>query len=271
MIRRDEADRHLLITQHEHAQLSCELAKHVGNARFDPLTDHAGALLGIGLHDCGWPLHDDAPTLNPQGLPLDVFESTPEIALRVWTESVERAARQDAYAGLLVSLHVLHLSLLAGDTRRLDAHQRFALNKFHHAQFEWQDNLRRSVGLRVDRPLTHGLLERNADPDEDRLRFHFRWLQALDQISLAICCTEAPFGTTNELHTTPGAEPIALSLARTGDRTVRVDPWPFKTDRLDVYVPGRAVPRGPYSNADALRATYAQVPIQGLRMSLVPS
>ena len=269
MIRRDEADGHLLITQHDHAQLSCELARHVGNTRFDPISSHASAFHGIGLHDCGWPLHDDAPTLNPHGFPLDVFESTPEIALRVWTESVERAARQDAYAGLLVSLHVLHLSLLAGDAGRRDAHQRFAMNKFHHAQFEWQDNLRRTVGLRVDRPLTHGLVERNVDPAEDLLRFHFRWLQALDQISLALCCTEPPTGTTTELHSKPGVEPIALSLACTGKETLRVDPWPFAADRIDVSVSGRSVPQGPYPNADALRATYGQAPIRSLSMSLV--
>jgi hypothetical protein len=49
---------------------------------------------GIELHDCGWPLHDERPTLNEAGLPLDVFESPRAIALEVWQASAERAAER---------------------------------------------------------------------------------------------------------------------------------------------------------------------------------
>ena len=35
-------------------------------------------ITGISLHDCGWPIHDERPTLNPDRIPLDVFESPPK-------------------------------------------------------------------------------------------------------------------------------------------------------------------------------------------------
>ena len=103
------------------------------------------------LHDCGWPLHDDEPTLNRDGKPLDVFETTREIALQVWTASVERAAAADRYAGLLVSLHVLSLSVFASSQTQLRAREvrperaggtKFAVSKFQHREIERQEDLR---------------------------------------------------------------------------------------------------------------------------------
>src|SRR5207249_3009653 len=101
------------------------------------------ACLGISLHDCGWPLHDDQPTLSKDGFPLDVFESPRAIAIQCWTASVERAAARDPYAGLLVSLHVLNLSVFvsesaaSGQSFNMDNPQdRFAMVKFQQREIE---------------------------------------------------------------------------------------------------------------------------------------
>ena len=64
------------------------------------------------MHDCGWPLDDDAPTLNGEGLPLHVFESPVSLATRVWGASVAGAIERGDYQGLLVSLHVFGLSAI---------------------------------------------------------------------------------------------------------------------------------------------------------------
>src|SRR5262245_58167737 len=103
MIRRRVGDEFWLIPQHDHALISEKLAKHFGMDRFAK-PQAATTVLGISLHDCGWPTHDDCPMLNKDHLPLDVFETSPKIGLSVWTESARRATAQDAYAGLLVSL-----------------------------------------------------------------------------------------------------------------------------------------------------------------------
>src|SRR4051812_8913976 len=113
MIRREDEGGFLLITQHDHALISGELAEQFGNEYFARPAPLESVLRGIRLHDGGWPLHDDQPTRNSDGLPLDVFETPPEIALKVWTAGVERAAAEDKYAGLLVSVHVLNLSVFA--------------------------------------------------------------------------------------------------------------------------------------------------------------
>src|SRR5689334_3534931 len=101
MIRRQVGREYWLITQDDHARVSGLLAQGLGNGRFSaPSSDDA--VLGIALHDCGWPIHDQSPTLNAQHQPIDVFESPRHIGLPVWEASATLAAERNAYAGLLV-------------------------------------------------------------------------------------------------------------------------------------------------------------------------
>jgi hypothetical protein len=276
MIRRDAthaADGFLLVTQDDHALLSGELARHVGNTAFAGPSRGEQTLLGISMHDCGWPLHDNAPTINEAGLPLDVFESTYDVAVPIWTHSANLAEQRDAYAGLLVSLHVLGLSLFAIAMHRNeppDPHRKFAWNQFQHREFERQDALRRTLGLSVNRPLTHGLLaDEGIDPVEDALRFDFRLLQALDQISLGLCCTTPPMAETVPVHPRPGASANPLRLHRLDDHTLRVDPWPFDVPAIELSVPAKRVGPGPYTDDAALRVAYATAPTVSLKLRVV--
>jgi hypothetical protein len=152
MIRRQVGDEFWLIKQNDHAIISGQLAQAVGNVRFD--APALRAVRAIELHDCGWPTHDENPTLNTRRQPLDVFETPRRIGLSVWTESSNRAAAEDAYAGLLVSLHSLSLSILA-TTMTPFAHERFdpndprgrfEVNQFQHRQIELQEELRGRLG-----------------------------------------------------------------------------------------------------------------------------
>src|SRR5687768_7604223 len=176
MIRRQQGDDWLLITQHDHALLAGELAEHFGNDRFAPPDPMESVLKGVRLHDSGWPLHDDnEPTLNARGEPLDVFEVSRPIALKVWQASVDRAAAQDPYAGLLTSLHVLSLSVFATSETEFqhekfdmdDTQTKFAVTKFQHHEIERQELLRSKLGLRTDRPTLHGGHKYSVQKPED--------------------------------------------------------------------------------------------------------
>ena len=264
MIRREEASDFLLITQHDHALLAGELAEAFGNERFAPPQPRDSAIRGISLHDCGWPLHDDEPTLSREGKPLDVFESTPQIALKVWTASADRAAQQDPYAGLLVSLHVLSLSVFA-TTQAPFAHEKwdlengpdkFALTKFQHREIERQEKLRMQLGLRTDRPTHHKQPQEVTQKKEDQLTFNFRLLQAMDLISLCACCTKPPASWTQDLYDRLGGTTLRLALARDGN-DVTVDPWPFSRDAIELKIPVTRIPSQSYATVEDLRAAYA--------------
>src|SRR5688500_6183720 len=142
MIRHTQGDAFLLIAQHDHALLSGRFAERVGNGMFAPPSPYQQVVDGVALHDCGWPVHDEAaPTLNAKGIPLHVLESPMAVATRVWTESVKRASEKDPYTGLLVSLHVTALSTYAQSQdpipheRAKNPAEQFMLNKFQQQQF----------------------------------------------------------------------------------------------------------------------------------------
>jgi hypothetical protein len=252
MIRRQVGDEFWLITQNDHAQISGQLAKHLGNEQFAPPSS-ASAILGISLHDCGWPLHDDEPTLNDEHLPRHVFETPPDIGLRVWDASAERAAQRDDYAALLVSLHSLGLSVFATEPSQAissawnmnDPRVRFEINRFQHKMVELQESLRTRLGFRTDRPLKNGLATDSSDVKEQKLSSDFRWLGAMDRLGLAICCTDSPFD----------------EIQRDGNDVV-LDPWPFGISEIDVEVPYRRIPAKRYADNAEFQAVYFSATVE---------
>ena len=279
MIRRDVDDQCWLFTQHDHALLAAEVAAHFGNEQFARPTPREQTMLGVALHDCGWPLHDERPALNGGGLPMDVFETTRDWGLKIWTASAKRAAEEDAYAGLLVSQHSLALSVFATTQTGFvhekfdiaDPRARFELNKFQHGQIELQEQLRRKLGLSTQHPLRHGLAEESDDERERQLVFNFRLLQAMDKLSLCICCTQPPFEQIEPLPPRPGEEPVALKVQRPDRHHLRVRPWPFDRPQLNVLIPYRPVPRRAYSEESQLHAVYADAPIRQLYCTIEPA
>src|SRR5690348_14144894 len=111
MIRRKVNEEFWLIAQDDHAVLAGELARHIGNSQFQRPRDFDNFVTAVAMHDAGWPLHDQQPTLNESGLPLDVFETPAHIAFPIWTASADRAEAAGDLPGLLVSLHGLALSV----------------------------------------------------------------------------------------------------------------------------------------------------------------
>ena len=280
MIRREENGQWYLIRQDDHARLSGALAKQIGNDRFEGLLPRdpelgAKAILGISMHDEGWPLHDDQPTLNPRLQPRDVFESKMDVVMRIWAESAQRAAWADPYAGLLVSLHGMGLSQFAlADVMHQFSRKnlaytrdRFELNKFQHNEIERQVGLRKQMGFRMDLPLNHGLTDLGIDAREDLLIHHFRTLQAMDRLSLAICCTKPPFDHL-ELGEEPGAMLTRIKVGKPEPRRVTLDPWPFAEDRVEVSIAANVLPATPFKNELAFQAAYAAAPVEQLTFTI---
>jgi hypothetical protein len=277
MIRRADGADLLLITQHDHALIAGELAEQFGNEYFAKPDPREPVLLGVSQHDCGWPLHDDDPTLNANNLPLDVFETPQDIAIKVWTASVERAAAKDSYAGLLVSLHVLSLSVFATTQTDFmheawnlaDGPGKFAVSKFQQKELERQTDLRCTLGLRCDRPVHHAAPREVTQKKEDQLNFNFRMLQAMDVISLAACCTKPPSSQTQDVLPEPGAAPLRLNLRREKN-DVYVDPWPFGAPEIELKIPVCRITAQPFESLDAFRAAFRNCSAEILTARVIP-
>ena len=276
MIRHRRGNEFLLVAQHDHALLSGQFVTHIGNGRFGPPRPYQETVDGISLHDCGWPLHDEHPTLNGKGLPLHVLESPMPIAITVWSESARRAGEKDPYTGLLVSLHVMALSSIAQTNDRTpherfkDARDLFDLNKFQHRQAELQEALRRRLGMRTDVPLCHGLAKTGVEPDEDLLLFNYNLLKLCDRLSLDLCCSEPLFETIEDVYPSPGAATQTLSLGHPGAGAMTLKPWPFNVDRLEYDVPCRRVVALPFADEREFQSAYAAAPRDALHVRLAP-
>jgi hypothetical protein len=275
MIRRKERDDYFLITQDDHAALAGRMAEHIGNARFSKPEPYDQVIMAIALHDAGWPAHDDQPTVNPHLAPLHVFETPMSIAIDVWSKSVAAAEDEDPYTALLVSLHVLSLSALAKTHSGLP-HERyespedlFELNKFQHAQVEYQASLRAKLGFRTDIPLHLGLAHRNVDHNEDLLNFNFGLLKMMDRLSLDLLCNEDLFMQIENIYPRPGIEPINVTVRHSVQRYLVVDPWPFNQPELSFEVPFKRVPVRNYGSNEELQQLYAAAPSESMEVRLV--
>ena len=276
MIRRDAGASWLLITQADHAAVSARLASHVGGRRFGRvITRRESFLAAVAAHDDGWRDHDAAPAIDGRGRPVDFKDVPWRSSLPIWSASTAAAVTSAGpHAGLLVSLHSLSLSIRPAGTGRdafdfADPQLVFAVNQFQHREIERQAALRESVGLPTDIPLTHGVADRaQGSAGDDELTYAFRLLQAIDLISLCLCCTRPPVEQTGEVLATPSATPRPLSVARDVHGTLRVRPWPFDVAQLELTVPARRLPARPFADDAALRAAYAGAEVERLTLAL---
>jgi hypothetical protein len=265
MIRYRTGNEFLLIAQNDHAVFSGALAAHLGNERFAPPSPFLPTVQGIALHDSGWPLHDDAPTLDERGLPRDVFDTPIDIATTVFNASVDRAIAAHPWSGLLVSQHVLRLSSLP---HRGDGEGRvvFAINKFQHRQIEVQESLRAGLGMRTDLPLTLGLARPGIDEEEDEFLVAAGWMRAMDTISLQLCCDQPMFDSIDQIFPRPGSPPVTLRIALAEPFVLTVDPWPFDAGELAMQMPCRRVSAAPFAGVEAFREAYAAAAVEQISM-----
>ena len=265
MIRRRSGDRFLLITQHDHAQLSGRIVRHYGNEEFERPVPYELTMAAVAMHDNGWPLHDDRPTLNKNNLPLDVFENPLPMSLRAWTASCERLEGQSAYTQLLVSIHVLGLSGYAA-TRPHTREEMFELQQFQQREVERQEELRKRLGMATDVPLKLGLAKWGASEQEDQLRRNYQVLQVGDGLSLAALCTDIIFDKIEEVVPRRGAAAVAIRFEHVGETELAVGPWPFDQERLELEVPCRSVPAKKYENVEEFRGVYEGAEVERLKV-----
>lgn len=260
MIRRDvpwgsaAPESWLLISQTDHARLSLRLAEAWGGDAVPPIVcpsgepDHPLAavrrefLEAVDHHDDGWRDWRESPGIDPaNGRPYSFTEMPPADAQRIWTDSIEACRGHGLLAGWMVASHFSALqSKRDGD---------------YPEWVEW-------LSL-VDRQRAEWLtkwLGQSADHTQGLAACCLAWLQALDWISLWLCCRCPAMPNDGDI------EPLVIGGDTTGwpeitfepqgsiaaaEREVRVTPWPFAERCLRLVVEGRSVPVGDYRRPES--------------------
>ena len=117
MLRQETDTGYWLVTHPDHAHLAGAFAEHWGNEQIRRGPEpRAHVMKGISQHDDGWASRDAAPQITRQGKPsafsvelVGKYSAFEEIDLKdylaVRDRAVRLAAAEDAYAGLLISMH----------------------------------------------------------------------------------------------------------------------------------------------------------------------
>jgi Protein of unknown function (DUF3891) len=259
-----------LVTHPDHARLAGAFAEAWGNDRFVPPEPRRNVLLGIRCHDDGWAARDAAPQITREGKPsafstelVGKYSAFEEIDLEDYLAVRERAvllmAEEDAYAGLLVSMHTYNLLTERADRSTIRAEQLPLLDRFLASQREFQQKL-------VDRVRSGGL---NCEQTSDlRLRDHFRLLQATDNLSLLSCVGYRKAATL--LHALPlkNGSYAKVDVEPLGDRHFRLDPYPFSGDSLTFVFPARHVEGKTYASAAVLQEKWQLASLKQLTVTV---
>ena len=104
MIRREVKDGWILISQHDHAELSAEIMKHWGNNELARPDNEV--LFAIEEHDNGWKEWDTSPKINSVSqYPMNFLELSSSDQSEIWRRCFRRHSAKHPYASALIALH----------------------------------------------------------------------------------------------------------------------------------------------------------------------
>src|ERR1700693_692922 len=246
MLLRTDDDGVLAIGQLSPARLSGQIARAWGNAQFGQVEPREEIVLGAQQHDIGWALFDLEPRFNPQtGLPRSFLELTIEEHLEIWRAAPVQLMNQSVHAALVVSMHGRSLSELR---MRSGPGQSAALEAHIDEEQARQQQICGTLGI--------------SDAQAERTQ---RQMWTWDGLSLALCNAWRPF-VANGVPATDGT--VAVELLDRGDGTSTLDPWPLRSQAIELRCEARRL-QARYSDAAEMKLAFEQARPVTLRFMLV--
>jgi len=233
MIVRDRGDAWHVVLQTDHADLSGAVAA----AWTDRGPRHESAVLAARRHDDGWAVWERSPLVDADGAPVGFLDVNVPAHLAFYRAAIAAVGDEDAYAGLLVSMHGagIYRQRYGSDTG-LALSRAAEVQELVDAFVEEQESAytRRAAAVGV--------------ADDVRWADYHR-LQWFDRFSLAFCLREwdAP----------PAGEPFELgdfTFLPLGPWRVRVSPYPFAGESREFTLVRRLVPKRNWTQGEFTQA-----------------
>jgi hypothetical protein len=220
MIVRDAGDSWQVVLQTDHADLAAAFAR--GWA--DRGTRHDAVVIAAERHDDGWAVWEQAPRIDPvTGKPVNFLDVDVPAHLAFYRACIAAVSEQDAYAGLLVSMHgagiyrqrygtdpVLGLSRAAEVQELVDAF----VDEQESSHADWAA----AAGV----------------SDEERWADYHR-LQLYDRFALYFCLRDVEAGEQGEI--------LDYRFEPLGPWHVRLDPYPLDESPARFSLLRRLVPK----------------------------
>jgi hypothetical protein len=261
MIRREWEGGFLVFAQPEHARISGVLAEHWGAGGFQRPEPWAETLLATQEHDNGWQEWEENPALNAEGLPAHFTETPLEVNFDIFRRGVSRLYGEGhPYAAALVSRHAANVYNAVRRVRPVTPEEEARIDAYIAEQDEKQSELSREL---VDRPG----YERAAT--SEGIHRNGRFVTTLDAFSLVRC---NGWRHMNHLAEVPvGVDDFTdISLQLENEKSLRVSPWPFNRDSVEVSAHGRLLPSSPFPTVETFHAALNEALSKEIALRLTP-
>jgi hypothetical protein len=240
-----EGEPHFVSTMVEHMDLCGQMARAFGNEQFEPLDPFEQVLYVIENHDRGWDIYDANPGIDPNTrLPYLMARTPTPDAIKTNKGSPDHNESHHPYCGLLSSMHSWGLynrrygfSQFVVRTRNTVSipvanDHRVQIQTMLAAEVERQGRLKQVLAAA---PATRHLA------DEKQIMKNYKQLQFFDTLALFFQLYHAQErGDEVFIHVPKNAEADAtIKLNKVNERTYSLDPFPFKSDALELVCRGR--------------------------------
>jgi hypothetical protein len=266
MIVQEQGDELILIRQTDHALLSGFFAREWGNELFKRPEPFESVRLAAAEHDNGWREWELQPQIDPRTrLPYSFMSLPTEEHMALYQRGIERVAKVDRYAGMLVSLHASQLYDRARATipgysaKYIKATEAEAVNGF--LQGLKLQQLRLKVDLRSE-PATRDFVQ------EKILDANSRRLEALDRLSLYFCLNTPQEATMESIPVDDHGSEVDWELRPQEGTAVTLAPYPFRKEPLTVSILARRVPKRMYISDLDFQTTLARAPYTAMNFTL---
>ncbi len=266
MILQEQGDQLLVIRQTDHAILSGFLAREWGNELFKRPDLFESFCLAAREHDNGWCEWEQAPQIDPKTrLPYSFMSIPTEEHLALYQRGIDRLAKVDRYAGLLVCMHCAGLydrarATLPGFSAKYVKSQESQLVNEFLQRLKLQQ-LRLKTDLRMN-PATKSLAE------DKSLEKNARLLETLDRLSLYFCLNALEDATIDGVPLNDEGGEVDWELRPTGNNGVSLAPYPFRRDPLPISILARRVPKRLYGDELDFQRTLARAPYFAVNFTL---
>ena len=249
MIRRDENNSWLLITQHDHAGLAGEIMEYWGNESFSGPEPRDEVLFAIRQHDSGWKEWDAFPKIEPgSGHPANFMEMDSADHSEIWERSFRGYGAEHSYAAALTALHFARFNQRTLDK---DPSDKSALRLKEEIKQFIADKL--GVELGVDIPMD--------------VKVNLKLLQIGDIMSLTLChgwksieITEVPVDYSGNSTTLKMESPDGFNYT--------VSPYPFNLPQLKFSIVCRRLGRKVFSGDKEYRDMLSRAAREKLEFTI---
>jgi hypothetical protein len=274
-----EGEPHFVSTMQDHMSFCGQMARAFGNGCFEPLAPFEEVVYVVENHDRGWDDYDQHPGLDPDTrLPYLMARTPPVDAVKTNRGSPAFNEAHHPYCGLLSSMHTWGLynrrygfTQFVVRTRKTISIPVSDENK-SMIQSMLDAEVARQARLKQKLSAMSGAYPWGAD--EKRIVQNYKQLQFFDTLALYFHLSCAAERATETFICVPaGAEQDeSVTVRKIDESTYSLDPFPFRSDALELTCGGRYMRPYPAERdpADLARVLQA-LPADMQKVRLVPA